>query len=68
MIFCRGCGKQIHESAISCPNCGAPQIQEINAMPVSQVDNGVWQSVVAIMMSLLVFIGVVDTGKIGSDW
>ena len=25
MVFCRGCGKQIHESAITCPQCGAPQ-------------------------------------------
>lgn len=25
MIFCRGCGKEIHESAKSCPHCGAPQ-------------------------------------------
>lgn len=25
MVFCRGCGKEIHESAITCPHCGAPQ-------------------------------------------
>lgn len=25
MIHCRGCGKQIHESAPVCPHCGAPQ-------------------------------------------
>lgn len=25
MVFCRGCGKDIHETAISCPSCGAPQ-------------------------------------------
>lgn len=25
MVFCRGCGKEIHESAVSCPNCGATQ-------------------------------------------
>ncbi len=25
MVFCRGCGKEIHESAMACPNCGAPQ-------------------------------------------
>lgn len=24
-IFCRGCGKQIHETAPTCPNCGAVQ-------------------------------------------
>ena len=25
MIFCYGCGQQIHESAPVCPHCGAPQ-------------------------------------------
>lgn len=25
MVFCQGCGKQIHESAPTCPHCGAPQ-------------------------------------------
>lgn len=25
MVFCRGCGKQIHETAPMCPGCGAPQ-------------------------------------------
>lgn len=25
MVFCRGCGKEIHESAVSCPHCGAVQ-------------------------------------------
>lgn len=25
MVFCRGCGKEIHSSAMSCPSCGAIQ-------------------------------------------
>ena len=25
MVFCRGCGKEIHETALTCPHCGAPQ-------------------------------------------
>jgi Tfp pilus assembly protein PilE len=25
MVFCRGCGKEIHDSAPMCPHCGAPQ-------------------------------------------
>lgn len=25
MIFCHGCGKEVHESAQMCPHCGAPQ-------------------------------------------
>lgn len=25
MVFCRACGKEIHETARHCPQCGAPQ-------------------------------------------
>lgn len=25
MVYCRGCGKEIHDSAVSCPHCGARQ-------------------------------------------
>jgi predicted RNA-binding Zn-ribbon protein involved in translation (DUF1610 family) len=25
MVFCRGCGKEIHETALTCPHCGAQQ-------------------------------------------
>jgi TM2 domain-containing membrane protein YozV len=25
MVFCRGCGKEIHESAVICPSCGVAQ-------------------------------------------
>ncbi|EFP0252346.1 NINE protein [Salmonella enterica] len=25
MVFCRGCGREIHESAKTCPQCGATQ-------------------------------------------
>jgi TM2 domain-containing membrane protein YozV len=28
MVFCRGCGKEIHSSAPTCPACGATQIQQ----------------------------------------
>lgn len=25
MVFCRGCAKEIHDTAPTCPSCGAPQ-------------------------------------------
>lgn len=28
MVFCRGCGKDIHSTAKSCPNCGAQQASQ----------------------------------------
>lgn len=29
MVFCRGCGKEIHETASACPHCGAQQTAQI---------------------------------------
>jgi TM2 domain-containing membrane protein YozV len=26
MVFCTGCGKEIHDTAVSCPGCGAVQV------------------------------------------
>jgi TM2 domain-containing membrane protein YozV len=26
MVFCRGCGKEIHDTALACPHCGAQQL------------------------------------------
>jgi len=47
MVFCRGCGKEIHITAPMCPMCGAPQgiaptafhgVQVVAAIPVASVD------------------------------
>ncbi|MDF7826626.1 zinc ribbon domain-containing protein [Pontiellaceae bacterium B12227] len=35
MVFCRGCGKEIHETAPTCPHCGAPA----NPQPQAQGKN-----------------------------
>lgn len=35
MIFCRGCGQQIHDSAVNCPKCGAPNAPVPNSNPTS---------------------------------
>lgn len=35
MVFCRGCGKEIHDSASACPHCGAPQGAQTQQVAVS---------------------------------
>ncbi|ELY3611370.1 NINE protein [Cronobacter sakazakii] len=35
MVFCRGCGKEIHESARACPQCGATQFTGGNKNRIS---------------------------------
>ena len=34
-IHCRGCGHQIHETAPTCPKCGAPQVVTAQAPPTT---------------------------------
>ena len=42
MVFCCGCGSQIHATAPSCPQCGALQHRVAAAVPSAvPVDNGV---------------------------
>ena len=31
MVFCHGCGKEIHETALMCPHCGARSVTVIRA-------------------------------------
>jgi TM2 domain-containing membrane protein YozV len=37
MVYCRGCGEEIHESAYSCPHCGATGLRK---SPKSKVTAG----------------------------
>lgn len=41
MIYCRGCAAEIHDSAVTCPHCGAPQTVETNEQgpPTSSKSN-----------------------------
>ena len=41
MVFCRGCGKQIHSTAPACPQCGAPQYVRHAGKAKSKVTAGV---------------------------
>lgn len=33
MVYCRGCGHQIHDSALTCPQCGAVQAVQVVIVP-----------------------------------
>lgn len=41
MVFCRGCGKEIHETAPSCPHCGAVQGTASNNAKTEHIPEGV---------------------------
>jgi len=68
MVYCRGCGKEIHETAQTCPHCGAQQGKS-NARDTESVGkSGVSYN---ITLLLCFFFGIFGAhrfyaGKIGS--
>lgn len=47
MVHCRGCGKEIHSEAQTCPSCGAPQnisasASSANGIPYNSYDEVPW--------------------------
>jgi hypothetical protein len=55
MVFCRGCGKEIHNTAPACPHCGASQT---DTRPTSSKFS--WMSIVAIIVGGLGFLASFD--------
>ena len=45
MVFCRGCGKEIHETAATCPSCGASQSDPKPQPSTSAVPNNKLESI-----------------------
>lgn len=79
MVYCRGCGKEIHETAETCPHCGAPQnIPSTRTNNVALFFVGLGWSIVLWFVSLFMigfFIGVANpqdgaeiAGKFGEDY
>ena len=60
MVFCRGCGKEIHSSAPACPQCGAPQaaVVSIAASKVSSADYGLFLLAIPVVATLLIWFWV----------
>lgn len=52
LVFCRACGKEIHETAVACPQCGAPQVPVTGQRTVYH-----WSAIVAFVTGILVMLG-----------
>ena len=65
MIYCRGCGKEIHESAVACPHCGAAQGKA--PLNLGDISESEW----LVTLLLAIFLGSLGvhrfyTGKTGT--
>ncbi|MGB9090663.1 MAG: DUF4190 domain-containing protein [Pseudomonas farsensis] len=62
MVYCRGCAKQLHESAPTCPQCGAPQFATSNPGPAS--GGSAWLAIVSLCLGILCTLALFDD----SEW
>jgi hypothetical protein len=58
MIFCRGCGKELHESAVNCPHCGASQSSASADLGKknSKARKPMWVKILIVIFALLAFV------------
>ncbi len=59
--FCRKCGKEMDDSALACPNCGAPtKTVKENKFPV-------WAIILIVFVGLIFAGGILGTSKDNTD-
>lgn len=60
MVYCRACARELHETALTCPQCGAPQQA---SAPSSQVDSP-WLAIVSLSIGIISALTLFDD----SEW
>lgn len=60
MSYCRGCGQHIHETAISCPKCGALQSQHSSDNAKALADGSLWLPVPALVCGLIAVLALLS--------
>ena len=50
MMFCHGCAKPLHESAVACPRCGAPQRKRAESTVSESEKSKVTAGVLALLL------------------
>lgn len=64
MVFCRGCAKELHETAVTCPQCGAGQITSATLpLPPANADSP-WMAIISLVLSIVCTLALFDD----SEW
>jgi rRNA maturation protein Nop10 len=61
MVFCRACAKDIHETAPTCPRCGASQHI---ALPAKSSTDSPWLAIVSLILGIICVLTLFDD----SEW
>jgi|JI6StandDraft_1071083.scaffolds.fasta_scaffold744731_1 hypothetical protein len=65
MVFCRGCGKEIHETAVSCPHCGA--VQHVTVKSPQNQSGTLWLPVPSLILGIIVVLALFDESSWDKD-
>ncbi|MFK3771555.1 DUF4190 domain-containing protein [Pseudomonas sp. NPDC089406] len=64
MVYCRGCARQLHETAHTCPQCGAPQF----ATPATAAGAGSsWKAITSLILGILCVLTLFDDSEWDND-
>ncbi|GLR37013.1 hypothetical protein GCM10011247_24100 [Pseudomonas plecoglossicida] len=66
MVFCRGCARQLHESAHTCPQCGAPQFA-VPAATQSTGSQSPWLGITSLILGIICSMSLFDESEWDSD-
>ncbi|MFJ7795610.1 DUF4190 domain-containing protein [Pseudomonas sp. NPDC096950] len=61
MVFCRACAKEIHETAPTCPQCGARQ--QVDPVATTGVGSP-WLAILSLILGILCILSLFDD----SEW
>ncbi|MCG8292673.1 MULTISPECIES: DUF4190 domain-containing protein [Pseudomonas] len=62
MVYCRGCARQLHETAPTCPQCGAPQHATSPTNPTT--GESPWMGITSLILGILCVLTLFDD----ADW
>lgn len=68
MTYCQGCGHQIHETAPTCPQCGAVQaLAKRVELPATQTAGTLWLPVPALVCGVVAALSLLSPDDWGRD-
>lgn len=69
MIFCTGCGKELHETAPMCPHCGKPQKVRAAAQfaDAGAKVGPLWAAITSLVLGILAVLAEISNSGADSD-
>ena len=65
MSFCRGCGTSLHETAPTCPHCGAPQ--HLPTATAAAASGTLWIPIPALILGILALLAAIGLEEADFD-